>query len=273
MKAFHQSYPLSLKQVLLTPSIECHVLNQFDQVLLWPSISAVKTFSKYFEHSENAIRTSLSRAKKNGDILIAIEQNNKRIQLGEKIKDIIAYYLDEPFTGSSFSLLTFQFKSNQGKTRYRLKELLDRLNYIKLTQNTYIRYGSHPDAVEALLKQNQLDQYVYHFHHIESLPSRLMAEIPERYALNHWAPFLKQFNTRFQHYLSKEPIQSEAGYLRYLYARSTFHNLIMIQAPYLPESLFTDVTITKSIYHQLSQIAEDNRTEHAQIHKAFFDDK
>lgn len=271
MNCFVHDYPLSLKEALLTPCLEALILDYFGQTVPWPSQAGLETFLGYFDYSLTAFRTALSRAKKQGEIWVAKDaQGIKRVQPGPLMQQYVRYFLAEPFAGSTFSLILFHFSSQQAKERYRLKEMLANLNYVMLTQNAYLRYGNQPQEVDQLLAQQGFTEHVFHFAAIQTLPPRLESLIPELYQTELWAERLRDYQGRFQDYLYAEPLDSEQGYLRYLYTRAAFHKNIMARAPFLPERYFSETCIVQDVFAELVGVTQRFLPVHAELFKRIF---
>lgn len=261
-------YLMSLKDTLVSPAIDAYVYHHFQKMVPWPGAAATRAYCEWFGHSSAATRTALSRAKSQQHI--HIEGSPPRIILGNTLKHQVNYYLRENFSDSSFSLIITHFSQDSDSERYRVKDLLTRLGYVKFTHNTYLRYGSNPAPVLEWLHQQELSQYVYHFHPLEDIPHTLQSELASLYELAKWRTVLKDYSDFLTAFLKQTDLKSLEGYLSYLYVRSAFHKNIMTCAPFLPPRYFAEVTLLKDCYERLGTLAHTHMNSNLEHYCTFF---
>jgi DNA-binding transcriptional regulator PaaX len=256
MSFFYQKYPMALKDILASPGIEAMVLQSLGCKVNWPALKGVKAYAQRFGHSESAIRTGLSRANKNQTLVV---EGSKQVALGQELQRFVAYFLEESFAENTFSLILTQLSTQQATERYQLNDLLTRLGYVKILANAYLRYGAAPLALEAVLKDKSLQDYIYAFEAGATLPANLETQLEEIYALKQWGERLRTFSEDLKTFLGLANWDTPEGYLNYLFARSSFHKNILTAAPYLPETYFPEVSILKTHYQTLGQMAHEHR--------------
>ncbi len=267
-RLFPLAYSMSLKDTLVSPAIDAYVYQCLQKEVPWPSVSATQSYCQWFGHSSAATRTALSRAKNQKQI--QIQAASRRIELGNTLKHQVNYYLKESFSEHSFSLLITHFSQDSDNERYRVKDLLTRLGYVKFTHNTYLRYGSSSTPVMEWLKKQDLSQYVYHFHPLEDIPANLMLELPVLYDLDHWQKVLMDYTDFLKVFLDRVDLYTCEGYLSYLYVRSAFHKNMMTRAPFLPERYFAEVTLLRDCYERLGALAHTHLETNIAHYHAFF---
>lgn len=265
------AYQMSLKDTLVSPAIDAYVYQCLQHEVPWPSAAATRSYCEWFGHSPAATRTAISRAKTQEHI--NVEGTPPRIILGDILKHQVNYYLKESFSAHSFSIIITHFSQDSDSERYRVKDLLTRLGYVKFTHNTYLRYGSSPTSVLEWLQEQDLSQYVYHFHPLEDIPQNLQSELSTLYELDKWRRILKDYSHFLNSFLGQIDLKSQEGYLNYLYLRSAFHKNIMIHAPFLPARYFAEVTLLKDCYARLGSLAHTHMESNLKHYHAFFGKK
>lgn len=239
------------------------------QQLPWPALKAVKAYARRCGHSDSAIRTGLSRAHKSQELSITAEKP-KRVVLGEPLKGFVHYFFNEPFQNTRFSLILTRLSAGQDKERYQINDVLTRLGYVKCLPNAYLRYGGDPAMVTHFLAEQGLTAWILPFHDLPTLPPQLEAELEGLYGLQSWRQRLLEFQLALDTFLAQAPLDTEEGYLNYLFARSSFHKNILTQAPYLPEAYFPEVALIKANYQRLGQIAEVYQARNQALYQAVF---
>lgn len=267
MSFFYQKYPMALKDILASPGIESMVLQALGCAVNWPSLKGVKAYAQRFGHSEGAIRTGLSRANKNQTLVV---EGSKQVALGEELQSFVAYFLEESFARNTFSLLLTQLSAQQATERYQLNDILTRLGYVKILSNAYLRYGADPLALQAVLKDKGLQDFIYTFEVGSTLPANLENQLEQVYALHQWGERLRMFSEDLTTFLGQAAWDTPEGYLNYLFARSSFHKNILTVAPYLPEAYFPEVSILKAHYQSLGQMAHEHRDVFCGLYRALF---
>ncbi|MBF2052657.1 MAG: hypothetical protein IGS03_04230 [Candidatus Sericytochromatia bacterium] len=243
------------------------VLQSLGCQVAWPTLKGVKAYAQRFGHSESAIRTGLSRANKAGLLQV---QDSRQVALGQDLQGFVRYFLKEPFARDTFSLVLTRLSASQATARYHLHDALTRLGYVKMLPNAYLRYGADPLALEAVLQDKSLQQYLYAFETSGPLPRQLEAQLEQIYDLQAWAERLNHFSTDLSLFLAQAPPDSPEGYLNYLFARSSFHKNIMTCAPYLPEAYFAEVRLLKASYQRLGQMAHTHHAVFCQLYQRVF---
>lgn len=267
---FLTHYPLALKEVLFIPPLFAYLYQQSGSLKGWPTLSGVKAFALSFKHSDAAIRTSVSRANKEGVIAVVRHAAQKRVVLGEELRQYAQFFLNKPYENNCFSLLLFHFSTAEASQRNALKEMLNRYHYVMLTQNAYLRYGGQSEAFDRLLEQQGFAEHVYHFHGLEQLPRRIVNEIDDLYPTEFWRLHLPEIVQDFELFLAQYPLDTEPGLLRYLYARVAFHKHVLARAPHLPASLFPAVEELQHAYRWLLEQGQRHHAKQVELFQDFF---
>lgn len=261
-------YLMSLKDTLVSPAIDAYVYRHLQQEVPWPSVAATRSYCEWFGHSSAATRTAISRAKTQQQI--KVQGTPPRIMLGNSLTHQVNYYLTESFSDPSFSIIITHFSQDSDSERYRVKDLLTRLGYVKFTHNTYLRYGSSSAPVTEWLQQQDLSEYVYHFHPLADIPLNLQEALSSLYNLDKWRTTLIDYSSFLKAFLEQTDFKSREGYLSYLYVRSAFHKNIMTCAPFLPARYFAEVTLLKDCYKRLGSLAHTHMRTNVEHYRAFF---
>lgn len=261
-------YLMSLKDTLVSPAIDAYIYRHFGHEVPWPSVTATQAYCQWMGHTPTAIRTAISRAKTQEQIKIKI--NPRRVALGTLLTHQVQYYLQDSLSDHQFSLIITHFSEESDNERYRVKDLLVRLGYVKFTPNTYLRYGSSPESVHQWLEKQSMTDSVYHFHPLEDIPSTLKKELPSLYDLDTWRHTLTDYSDFLNTFLVCTDLETREGYLSYLYVRSAFHKRIMTRAPFLPQRYFAEVTLLTDAYKRLGQLAHTHREKHLEHYQTFF---
>ena len=269
MGAFYTTYSLSLKDTLAIPVIAAHVFQKQGYDVCTPHPQALKAFAERYEHQTGAIRTSLFRALKQQELVHVEERAYTGVGPGLAMRELIQYFLKDPFTAQHFSLILTQLSAVEQKERYRLRDFLLRMGYTKISTGAYLRYGIDSDAIQQALEHQNLSRWIYHFPAIETLPARLVGELESVYSLEHWRSKLTSFEQALDAFLTL-PCSHTEDFLDYLFARSSFHKNLMVQVPFLPEAHFPAVKTLRRLYERLGAPAQSRVKQHIEWYKAYF---
>jgi DNA-binding transcriptional regulator PaaX len=136
--AFMTAYPLTAKAAVHTPLVFRAGLFSGDG-LPWPSLEGIRDFACFAGIEDGAIRTALSRAKREGSVLAQADGIKRaRYVLAPETfaRGLSQVRADQRPEG--FLLAVFSFSAPEQEERASLRALLKSYGFRKLAQNTYI---------------------------------------------------------------------------------------------------------------------------------------
>jgi hypothetical protein len=157
------AFPLTAKAAIHTPLVFRAGLFSADG-LPWPSLEGIRDFARFAGIEDGAIRTALSRAKREGSVLAQADgARGARYVLAPETfaRGVAQVRADQRPEG--FLLAVFSFSTPEQEERASLRALLKSYGFHKLAQNTYIHGRIETESLMAAIRELGLERNFFLF--------------------------------------------------------------------------------------------------------------
>jgi len=159
MKAF----PLSARAAVHTPLVFRAGLYAADG-LPWPSLEGIRDFAHFAGIEDGAIRTALSRSKRDGSLLVEADPAGRnRYSLAPATFAMGTAQIRADQRPEGFLLAVFSFTTPEQEERASLRALLKSFGFRKLAQNTYIHGRIETEGLHAAIRGLGLENNFFLF--------------------------------------------------------------------------------------------------------------
>ncbi len=257
---FLKEYPLSAKEVLFTPIIYRSGLSMPDTVPT-PSLNGIKDLARFAGISDSALRTALSRAKADGQIIERKDESGKsRFSVSASTFELGLDTVSRGQKQEGFTLAVFSFTKTDEKERSIVRELLKGCGFKRLAQNTYINGRIDTTHLMASIKTLGLAQHLYFFHCPDIDDPDLIEKILKLFDLQERAKQLEQFYAHMTAFLDDFDLSEIELGRRLLYFGAIYWTVCEVLEPPIPlKYLPVDYPMTKikASYHDFVEKNKD----------------
>ncbi len=162
---FFDAYPLSAQEVLHFPLMFPDALKRYRVPgIAWPTLAALYETGSFSGLSQGAVRTCLSRMKKDGYV-IPVEEGGKtryrasRLQLS--VMDSVIQRKQKSRKG--FLVAVYSFEKDKEQDRARARAILTYAGFVRFAQNSFINVCVDDEQIRAALAKEGLARNVYLF--------------------------------------------------------------------------------------------------------------
>lgn len=161
--AFIASFPLTAKAAVHTPLVFRAGMFAGDG-LPWPSLDGIRDFARFAGIEDGAIRTALSRGKRDGSLLVEADgPGRNRYILAPATFAMGAAQIRADRRPEGFLLAVFSFTAPEQEERASLRALLKSYGFRKLAQNTYIHGRIETESLVAAIRELGLEKNFFLF--------------------------------------------------------------------------------------------------------------
>lgn len=210
--AFMTAFRLTAKAAIHTPLVFRAGLFSGDG-LPWPSLEGIRDFARFAGIEDGAIRTALSRAKREGSLIAEADgARGARYVLAPETfaRGIAQVRADKRPEG--FLLAVFSFSTPEQEERASLRALLKSYGFRKLAQNTYIHGRIETESLVAAIRDLGLERNFFLFTCPDIEDENLVARVLSLFDLESRRKDLREYLGLLKDFLSEEVSrQAEAG--------------------------------------------------------------
>ncbi|MEQ1503790.1 MAG: hypothetical protein ABMB14_16235 [Myxococcota bacterium] len=230
---FLARHPVPLAELLLAPVIFRDGLPALAEV---PEVSGsgMRDLAAFAGHSPGAIRTAMSRLRASG--LVAPFEDPAgvtRYRTGALSRSVSRAVRAERPDG--FVLAVFSFVTEQVRERQVVREALKLHGFQKLAQNVYIHGRIDTIELEAVLREEGLDEHVWLFRVPEADDPALRRKLTALFDLTSRAAQLRAFDLDLVQFLDPG-LDDDSFARRLLYAGPVHYRITWLDEPPLPAS-------------------------------------
>jgi len=250
--SFYDKYPVATSELLHYPLIFPETFKEYHiPGIPYVSLDFLYQFGANFGISQGAIRTNLSRMKKEGFVLSASKDSTIRYRTSALQRETMQNILKrKKKRNQGYKIAVYSFERAQEKKRSEVRALLEYVGFVRFAQNAFINVGIDVRELRIKLDQADVGSNVYIF----DVPSvdekdaiRLAAawNIPER------ASFLSEFLADLTSFLGALDDSDEEAFNKIGYAWIAYTAHIAGSEPPVPEELLPDDYAYNDIYEFL----------------------
>jgi len=198
--AFMKAFPLTARAAVHTPLVFRAGLYAADG-LPWPSLEGIRDFAHFAGVEDGAIRTALSRGKRDGSLLVEADSAGRnRYFLAPATFAMGTARIRAVQRPEGFLLAVFLFTTPEQEQRASLRALLKSFGFRKLAQNTYIHGRIETTGLNAAIRELGLEKNFFLFTCPDIDDENLVARVvslfdleSRRKELGEYLGFLKDF--------------------------------------------------------------------------------
>lgn len=204
----------------------------------------------------SSVRVTLSRMCKDGSVLVLKDEcGETRYKMG-KMLTLISEQAALFGRGEGFTIAIFNFKTDEEKQRYRVREILRSFGFKKFAQNTYIALKVNSKSIGRELAQWGLQDNVFLFDCTDAGETSVKARISSLWHLEEWEERLTAFYNKMKIYLDFTDIDDETRYKRYSIAYSIFFSYFYEKHPSIPLDYFPEGYPLGEIFELFEKIVQ-----------------
>ncbi|MFT4143461.1 MAG: hypothetical protein QM644_03315 [Mobilitalea sp.] len=234
---FKEKYPLKVSSVIIAPVAQKFY---FDNTmgLPFPTLKGMYCLSKYCNIPKTSVRATLSRMCKEGEIESFSDENGVMRYRMSNMMILISEQASHFGRSDGFTLAVFNFKKENDKERYRVREILNSFGFKKLAQNVYLNIRVDSEQIRKEIAKWELQNNVYLFDCDNIKDHSMVDRISELWELSHWNNRLNEFYQDLKTYFNFDNKSEEEIYQRYSYGYSVYFVYFYEKLPALPSNFF-----------------------------------
>lgn len=231
-----EKYPLKTHEVLHFPLMFPDSLKAYHgPSLKYPSLDILYDFADACRVSKGAVRTALSRMKKEGLIIVQEERGVSRYRSGNLQMEAMMNFQKRSRRTKGYTLAVYSFDGEMSKERNTARELLEYMGFVRFAQNSWMAFEVKTGELSKSLRANGLDEHVYLFD-VHTIEDTTMKRIVSFWNLDERAARLQNFYEELK-VLLHEPGSDRDAFVRLGIAWVTFIIHIHGTEPPVPENL------------------------------------
>lgn len=234
---FKEKYPLKVSSVIIAPIAQKFYFDG-SMGLPFPNLNGMYHLAEYCNIPKTSVRATLSRMCKEGKIESFSDQHGIIRYQMSKMMSLISEQASLFGKSEGFTLAVFNFKKENDKERYRIREILNSFGFKKLAQNVYLNIRVNSEQIMKEITIWGLQNNVYLFDCDNFTDNDMIARISELWDLSHWNDRLNEFYMDLKTFFDFENKSDEEIYRRYSYGYSVFFVYFYEKLPALPSNFF-----------------------------------
>ncbi|MDF2504109.1 hypothetical protein [Clostridium sp.] len=261
---FIEKYPLQVSSVIIAPIAQKFYFPKALK-LPFPNLKGMYHLAEYFNIPKTSIRVTLSRMKKKGEIDCFTDKEGIVRYKMTKMMTLISKHALLFGKSKGFTLAVFNFKKENDKERYRIREILNAFGFRKLAQNVYLNIRVDSENIMQEIAKWDLEDNIYLFNCNDIKDPSMISRIRLLWKLDQWNDKLNEFYEDLKIYFSFDDLSDEEVYKRYSYGYSVFFVYFYEKHPLVPSGFMKeDYALVKVM--ELLQYTLDNYTDNIAKH-------
>jgi len=237
--AILDDYPLKTHEVLHFPLMFPDSLKAYlGPSLNYPSLDILYDFAEACGVSKGAVRTALSRMKKEGLIHVYDDHGVTRYQSSTLQIEAMINFQKRNRRTKGYTLAVYSFDGGMSKERNTARELLEYMGFVRFAQNTWMAFESNTSELKKSIQAEGLDDNVYLFD-VKSIEDTTMQRIVSFWKLEERVELLRDYYREIQELLI-EPDSNRDSFVNLGIAWLTFIIHIQGTEPPVPENLLPE---------------------------------
>ncbi len=234
---FKDKYPLKVSSAIIAPIAQKFYFGD-SMDLPFPTLKGMYRLAEYCNIPKTSVRATISRMCKGCEIEAFSDEHGVIRYRMSKMMTLISEQASHFGRSNGFTLAVFNFKKENDKERYRVREILSSFGFKKLAQNVYLNIRVDSKQIIKEFSKWDLQNNVYLFDCDNITDSSMIDRISKLWELNHWNARLNEFYQDLKTYFDFDSISDEEIYHRYSYGYSAFFVYFYERLPALPAYFF-----------------------------------
>lgn len=232
---FMELYPFTAKEAVFTPLIFRAGMEQLGN-MPYPSLAGIRDLAYFSGISDSAVRTTLSRAKSNGSIIVFKDAlGNSRYKLSQAYFEMGMTMISREKQPEGFIVAVFSFTKDAISERAVVRETLKNFGFKRIAQNTYINGRIETKSLLDAMKDYGLEKNLYLFHCPDIDDLDLLHKVLELFDMKTRKTMLQNFYAQTVEFLTSERLSDEEIGRRLLYFGAVYWTVCQVDEPPIPE--------------------------------------
>lgn len=255
---FKESYPFGAKEAVYTPLIFRVGVEQLNS-MPFPSLAGIRDLAYYSGISDSAVRTTISRGKSNGSILVFKDaQDVMRYQLSQGYFEMGMTTIKRDQQPEGFIVAVFSFTKDAISERAVVRDTLKNYGFKRIAQNTYINGRIETKGLQGAMKDFGLEKNLYLFHCPDIDDLDLLNKILELFDIQNRMNLLHEFYSQMVGFLTERGLSDEEIGRRMLYFGAIYWTVCQIDEPPIPAKYLPDGYPLQKIKEFYDEFMEKN---------------
>lgn len=251
---FLGKYPIDLSEIIVTPMI---VRESVKEHIRLPAVclTGIRAHAEYAGFSYGALRTAVTRLKKNGVINAFDDNGTTRYELCDFFNFITRHYTtykdEDGFTVAVLSLV-----EGGEKARYHIREILKTFGFQQISRNAYISGKMDIKGLQTELAKNSLENNLFIFDCNPMEDPGSLERIKKLWDLDEWTQKAEAFRDDLLAYYDFSGLDDAEIYNRIFSVGPAFYKYIQRDFPRLHEKHFPG----RTVYNEINRIINETST-------------
>jgi len=230
---FMAAYPLNARAAIHSPM--AFIQGFFaSENLPPPTMEGIRDFTRFAGIGDGAMRTALSRAKKEGSLVAFSDAAGRtRYRLSDETFAMGTAQVRADRRPEGFLIAIFSFKTEEAEARSVLRGILKSYGFRKLAQNAYIHGRIESSGLMAAVRGAGLEDNFFLFTCVDIDDDRLVGRVFELFDLKGRAAYLREYLTRLKDFLP-DGISGDDAARRLLYVGAVHWERVEAGEPPFP---------------------------------------
>ncbi|MGC4018295.1 MAG: hypothetical protein QM793_03040 [Muricomes sp.] len=247
-----QEYPLKVNSTIIAPLAQHFYFSGKGDMPL-PTLNNMYFLADILDIPKSSVRVALSRMCKDGSVLSVKDESGKTKYKMGKMMTLISEQASGFGKSEGFTLSVFNFKKEEEKQRYRVREILNSFGFKKLAQNVYLALKVDSQSIMSEFTAWGLQDNVFLFDCVDTASDSISSKIISLWNLDEWSGKLNSFYEKLKAYLNFEGLDDEEVYKRYSIAYSIFFTYFYEKHPAIPFNYLPKGYPLKGIFELLEK--------------------
>ena len=264
---FIEKYPLQVSSVIIAPLAQKFYFSTF-QTLPFPKLNGMYHLAEYCNIPKTSVRATISRMNKEGKIESFTDDDGATRYKFTGMMNLVSQQASLFGNSEGFTLAIFNFKKEDEKERYRVREVLHGFGFRKLAQNVYLNTKVDSESIMKEITKWNLQDNIYLFNCADITYPSMISRISSLWQLDQWNEKLHVFYYDLKNYFSFDGLSDEEIYKRYSYGYSAFFVYFYEKHPSIPKNFIGEDYALGKVLELLKDtvtIYMDNITNHYKI--------
>jgi len=251
---FLSKYPIGLKDAIRA-SIVFRQNPVIPKTVPFPSLKGIRSFVEYVGYNYGAMRTSISRSHKTGELLIDNIDGVKRYKMNERLNYLVNIYQNYK-KGDGYTLVIYSSDKKEAKDAYQIRELLEEFGFKKISQGVYINMRMDISKLKNVFVKHKLYSDLLFFDCDENTDHVMRDKLISLWKIDKLVANSLEFEKDLGTFLGINNLEANELFNRLLYASVAFHIYCHSKDPPIPHKYLPKEYALQRIEQYLFEIGK-----------------
>lgn len=255
---FKEKYPLKVGSAIIAPLAQKHYFSDVPD-LPFATLKGMYQLGEYYGIPKTSVRATLFRLCREGAIEAFTDEAGVTRYKMDKMMALISDNAALFGKSEGFTLAIFNFKKEDARERYRVREILDSFGFRKLAQNVYLNIRVDSGNIMKEMAKWGLQDNIYLFDCDDIKDASMIRRIASLWELDKWNDRLEEFYEDLRSYFSFEGLEDDEIYKRYSYGYSVFFVYFQEKHPFVPQGFLVEGYALGKVLELIRSTVDDYR--------------